>query len=71
MMKFQNSLSLYVTAIEKESNISEETREAFPAVKICKEGLRKVFNVWNKSHFSNFEMGWRPFPLSRKMYVSG
>ena len=57
MMKFQNSLSLYVIAIEKESNISEETREAFPAVKICKEGLRKVFNVWNKSHFSNFEMG--------------
>ena len=56
-MKFQNSLSLFVTATEKESNISYETREAFPAVKICKEGLRKVFNVWTKSHFSNFEVG--------------
>ena len=25
--------------------------------KTHKEGFRKVFNVWTKSHFSNFEVG--------------
>ena len=42
------------------------TRGAFPAAKIRKEGFRKVFNVWNKSLFSNFEVGWKTFPWSRK-----
>ena len=26
------------------------TSDAFPAVKIRKEGFQKVFNVWTKSH---------------------
>ena len=34
-----------------------EKRDAFPAAKICKEGFRKVFNVWTKSHFSNSDVG--------------
>ena len=25
--------------------------------KVRKEGFRKVFNVWTKSHLSNFELG--------------
>ena len=33
------------------------TRDAFPTAKTRKEGFRKVFNVWTKSHFSNFEVG--------------
>ena len=33
------------------------TRDAIPAAKIRKSGLRKVFTVWTKSHFSNFEVG--------------
>ena len=40
----------------------EETRDAFPAAKIRKEGYRKVFNVWTESYFSNFEVGLRTFP---------
>ena len=44
----------------------KKTRGAFPAAKIRKEGFWKVFNVWNKSLFSNFEVGWRMFPWSRK-----
>ena len=34
-----------------------KTRDAFPAPKTRKEGFRKVFNVWAKSHFSNFKVG--------------
>ena len=34
-----------------------KTRDAFPAAKIHKEVLRKVFNVWTKSHINNFCMG--------------
>ena len=33
-----------------------QTRDAFPATKLRKEGFRKVFNVCIKSHFSNFEV---------------
>ena len=43
-----------------------KTRDAFPAAKTRKEGFRKVFNVWSKSHFSNFGVGWRTFPWSQK-----
>ena len=32
------------------------TKYAFPTAKISKEEFRKVFNVWTKSHFSNFEV---------------
>ena len=46
--------------------IKSETRDTFPVEKIRKEVFRKVFNVWTKSHFSNFEVGWRTFPWSRK-----
>ena len=42
------------------------TRHAFPAAKIRKEGLWKVLNVWTKSHFSNFEVGWPTLLWSRK-----
>ena len=34
-----------------------QARDAFPAAKIRKKGFRKVFNVWTKLHFSNFEEG--------------
>ena len=34
--------------------------------KFAKKGSKKVLNVWTKSHFSNFEMGWRTFSCSRK-----
>ena len=34
-----------------------QTRDAFPAAKIRKEKFRKVFNIWTKSHFNNFEVG--------------
>ena len=40
---------------------SKTTREAFPAAKIRKEGCRKLFNVWAKLHFSNFEAEYRRF----------
>ena len=42
------------------------TRDAFLAAKISKEGFWKVFNVWTKFHFSNFEVGRRTFPWSWK-----
>ena len=41
------------------------TKGAFQAAKIRKE----VFDVWTKTHFTNFELGWRlnwTFPQSRK-----
>ena len=34
-----------------------ETRDAFPAVKIRKEGFFNIFNAWTRSHYSNFEVG--------------
>ena len=34
--------------------------------KFAIKGSKKVLNVWTKSHFSNFEMGWRTFSCSRK-----
>ena len=43
-----------------------KTRDAFPAAKIRKERFRKVLNIRTKSCFSNFEVGWRTFPWSRK-----
>ena len=36
------------------------TRDAFLAVKSRKEGSPKVFNKYNKSHFSKFEYGRSP-----------
>ena len=41
------------------------TRDAFPAAKLCKKGFWKVFNVWTKSHFSNFQVRWWPFLWSQ------
>ena len=43
------------------------TRDALPAAKIRKDGFQKVFNVWTKSHFSNFEDVF----LVTKMSVGG
>ena len=42
------------------------TRDFFPLAKIHKNGFRKVFNVWTKSHFSTFEVGWRLLLWSQK-----
>ena len=42
------------------------TRDAYSVAKIRNTGFRKVFNVWTKSHFSNFEVGQRTLPWSRK-----
>ena len=47
-------------------NSTDTIIDAFPAAKICKKGLQKVFNVWTKSHFSNSEVGRRTFPWSLK-----
>ena len=33
------------------------TTDVFPAAKIHEEGFQKVFNVWTKYHFNNFEVG--------------
>ena len=39
---------------------------SLPGSKNPQKGSRKVFNVWAKPHFSNFDVGRRPFPCSRK-----
>ena len=44
------------------------TRDVFPAANIRKGRFRKVSNVWIKSHFNNFELGWRTFPWSPKCW---
>ena len=52
------TLDVKVTFDEQFNNVlnkvNKTTRDAFPAAKIRKEWFRKIFNVWNKSHFSNF-----------------
>ena len=35
----------------------KETRDIFSAAKSYKKRFRNVFNVWTKSHLSNFEIG--------------
>ena len=41
-------------------------KRCLPGSSLRKKGFRKVFSVWTKSHFSNFEVGWQTFPWSRK-----
>ena len=43
--------------LSSEVTFSQKTRDAFPTAKVRKEGFQNVFNVWVKSHFSNFELG--------------
>ena len=51
------TLDVKVTFDEQFNNVlnkvNKTTRDAFAAAKIRKEWFRKIFNVWNKSHFSN------------------
>ena len=56
LVKLTMSISETVEVVKK---ITKQTltRDAFIAAKILKEGFRKVYNVWTKSHFSNFEVG--------------
>ena len=54
---------LFFETREKIKDSSTDTIiDAFPAATIRRKGLQKVFNVWTKSHFSNFEVGRRTFP---------
>ena len=39
-----------------EAQSHTQTRDAFREAKILNKGFQKVFNVWTKSHFNNFEV---------------
>ena len=54
------------TRIKYEISNLYKTRTVFPTAKFCKEELHKVFNVSTKSHFSNFQVGWKTFPWPLK-----
>ena len=55
---------MFVVYISKQNT----TKDTLPAAK-TRKGSRKIFNVWTKSHFSNF--GMTDVPLVTKMFVGG
>ena len=51
--------------------VLNQTRDAFPAAKILKEGFQKVSNVWTKSHLRWDGGRWDDVLLGREQTGGG